>query len=73
MGLLHNLREVFKTLKHRGITEESKKYCPRCGNPKLKLKINWSIVPSQTYKCADCGYEGPIFMEKEQKSYNKTK
>jgi len=70
MGLLRDLREIFKSLKYRNVTENSKKYCPRCGSPNLKLKINWFIVPSQTYKCLDCGYEGPIFVEKEQESCN---
>jgi len=71
MRIIQNLREIFKTLKHRNIAENSKKYCPRCGSKNLKLKINWFMVPSQIYKCPNCGYEGPIFMEKEQKSCNK--
>jgi len=67
MGILKEVKEVLKSLKHKSELEPSIKYCPRCGSPKLKSKINWFIVPSQVYKCPECGYEGPIFMEKEQK------
>jgi len=71
MGIIDDMKEILKSLKHKGELEPSTKYCPRCGSPKLKAKTNWFIVPSQTYKCPECGYEGPIFMEKEQEECKK--
>jgi transposase-like protein len=65
MGIIHEIREMFRALRYKGELEPSTKYCPRCSSPKLRSKTNWFIVPSQTYKCLNCGYEGPIFMEKE--------
>ena len=71
MGIINDMKEILKSLKHKSELEPSTKYCPRCGSPKLKAKTNWFIVPSQTYKCPECGYEGPIFMEKEQEECKK--
>ncbi|RLI21828.1 hypothetical protein DRO54_02650 [Candidatus Bathyarchaeota archaeon] len=71
MGIIKDMKEILKSLKHRSALKPSIKYCPRCGSSKLKTKINWFIVPSQTYKCPECGYEGPIFMEKEQNKCKK--
>jgi len=64
MNLLQNLREVFKTLKHR---EPSKKYCPRCGNSKIRLSssLDYWLTPKK-YVCENCGYVGPIVMELEK-------
>ncbi|MEM0057322.1 MAG: hypothetical protein QXG58_01230 [Candidatus Bathyarchaeia archaeon] len=64
MGILQNMLEVFKTLKHRG---PSKIYCPRCGSPKIRLfsSLNYWLTPKK-YFCEDCGYTGPIVMELEE-------
>jgi len=64
MGLLQNLREVFRTLKHR---RPSKIYCPRCGSPKIHLSssLDYWLTPKK-YFCENCGYTGPIVMELEK-------
>ena len=66
MKLLENIREVFKTLKHRA---PSKKYCPRCGSPKIRLSSSFDYwLTPQKYLCEDCGYKGPVFMELEKEN-----
>jgi len=64
MKLLQNIREVFKTLKRR---EPSKKYCPRCGSPKIRLSsgLDYWLTPKK-YVCENCGYVGLIVMELEK-------
>jgi predicted RNA-binding Zn-ribbon protein involved in translation (DUF1610 family) len=64
MKLLENVREVFKTLKHR---KPSKIYCPRCCSPKINLYsgLDFWLTPKK-YVCANCGYVGPIVMELEK-------
>jgi predicted RNA-binding Zn-ribbon protein involved in translation (DUF1610 family) len=64
MKLLENVREVFKTLKHR---KPSKIYCPRCGSPKISLysSLDFWLTPKK-YVCKNCGYIGPIVMELEK-------
>jgi predicted RNA-binding Zn-ribbon protein involved in translation (DUF1610 family) len=64
MNLLQNMREVLRTLKRR---EPSKKYCPRCGDPKIHLSSNLDYwLTPRKYVCENCGYVGPIFMELEK-------
>ena len=64
MKILQNIREVFKTLKHRG---PSKIYCPRCGSPEIHLfsSLDYWLTPKK-YICENCGYHGPIVMELEE-------
>jgi len=64
MGILKNMREVLKTLKHRG---PSKIYCPKCGSPRIHLSgsLDYWLTPKK-YVCEDCGYVGPIVMEIEK-------
>ncbi|MGC9346155.1 MAG: hypothetical protein ACP5ER_05145 [Candidatus Bathyarchaeales archaeon] len=64
MKLLQNIREVFKTLKHR---KPSEIYCPRCGSPKIHLSssLDYWLTPKK-YVCQNCGYRGPIVMELEK-------
>ena len=64
MNLLENLREVFKTLRHR---KPSKIYCPRCGSPKISLSsaLDLGVTPRK-YACYNCGYVGPVVMELEK-------
>ncbi|MEM3626671.1 MAG: hypothetical protein QXZ25_01450 [Candidatus Bathyarchaeia archaeon] len=63
MKLLQNIREVFKTLKHR---KPSKIYCPKCGSPNIHLSssLDYWLTPKK-YACENCGYVGPIVMELE--------
>jgi predicted RNA-binding Zn-ribbon protein involved in translation (DUF1610 family) len=64
MKLLQNIREVFKTLKHR---KPSKIYCPKCGSPNIHLSssLDYWLTPKK-YVCENCGYVGPIIMELEK-------
>ena len=64
MGTLQDLREIVKGLKHKGATM---KYCPRCESPRLKLSSGFDfwLMPAR-YVCLDCGYRGPIAMEKDE-------
>jgi len=64
MKLLQNVREVFKTLKHR---KPSKIYCPRCGSSKIHLSsgLDFWLTPKK-YVCEKCGYTGSIVMEIEK-------
>lgn len=71
MKLLKNVREVFKTVKHR---KPSMIFCPRCGNPKLRLYSGLDLwLTPQKYVCSECGYVGPIYMELEKEEESKEK
>ncbi|MEM1540559.1 MAG: hypothetical protein QXJ07_04170 [Candidatus Bathyarchaeia archaeon] len=64
MGILQNICDVLKILKHRS---PSKIYCPKCGSPRIHLSsslIYW-LTPKK-YVCEDCEYFGPIVMEIEK-------
>jgi predicted RNA-binding Zn-ribbon protein involved in translation (DUF1610 family) len=64
MKLLQNVREVFKSLKHRKPTQI---YCPRCGSPKIRLHSSLDVgLTPKKYICENCGYVGPIIMELEK-------
>lgn len=42
---------------------EQGKFCPNCGSANLKIVETPALIESalfQYYKCADCGYEGPV-------------
>jgi len=69
LGLLKNLREVVKNLKH---AQPTPKLCPRCHSPKLKLSSRFDIwlFPEQ-YICQNCGYKGPIVLELEKEEETK--
>jgi predicted RNA-binding Zn-ribbon protein involved in translation (DUF1610 family) len=64
MKLLQDIKEVFKTLRHRTPT---KIYCPRCGSQKIHLSssLDYWLTPKK-YVCKNCGYTGPIIMELEK-------
>jgi len=64
MGLLQNVREVFKMLRHR---KPSKIYCPKCGSQRIHLSssLDFWLTPKK-YVCDECGYNGPIVMEIEK-------
>jgi predicted RNA-binding Zn-ribbon protein involved in translation (DUF1610 family) len=64
MKLFENTREVLRTLKHKRPTLI---YCPRCGNPDIKLSTGLDIwLTPKKYVCTKCGYVGPIVMELEE-------
>ena len=64
MKKLDDVREVFKSVKHRSPTQI---YCPRCCSPKIKLtsSLSYFLTPKQYY-CEECGYVGTVVMELEK-------
>ena len=64
MGTFQDLREVVKRMKHRS---ETRKYCPICSSPRLKLAsgADFWLMPGK-FVCQDCGYKGFIVMEKDE-------
>ena len=64
MGSFQDLRDIVKRLKHRS---ETRKYCPLCGSPKLKLAdgADFWLTPGK-FMCLDCGYRGFLVMEKDE-------
>jgi len=64
MNMLKSIREIFKTIKFR---KPAKKYCPRCGSPRIHLSssLDYGITPKK-YVCENCGYRGPLVMEIEK-------
>jgi transposase-like protein len=64
MGILGDIREVLKTLKHG---KPSKIYCPRCASPNIHLSSSFDYwITPKKYVCDDCGYSGLIVMELEK-------
>jgi uncharacterized Zn finger protein (UPF0148 family) len=63
VGTFQDLRGIVKSLKHRS---ETRKYCPACGSPRLKLAggADFWLTPGK-FVCSDCGYTGFIVMEKD--------
>ncbi len=64
MKAFGNIREVFKSIKHKKTTQI---FCPCCGSPKLTLSssLDYWLTP-QRYFCKECGYVGAVFMELEE-------
>jgi hypothetical protein len=64
MKKLDDVREVFKSVKHR---KPKQIFCPKCASPKIHLTSNLSVwlTPKQ-YFCDECGYVGMIVMELEK-------
>jgi C4-type Zn-finger protein len=64
VGTFRDLREVVGRLKHRS---ETRKYCPVCGSPRLKLAggADFWLMPGK-FVCQDCGYTGFVVMEKDE-------
>ncbi len=63
MKRLQNIRDVFKTIKHR---KPSAFYCPRCCSPKINLHSGLDIwLTPRNYVCETCGYVGPVVLELE--------
>jgi predicted RNA-binding Zn-ribbon protein involved in translation (DUF1610 family) len=68
MKMLHNVREVLKSLKH---SKPTRIYCPRCCSPKITLhsSLDTWLTPKK-YVCQNCGYTGSIIMELEKEREN---
>ena len=72
MKKLDDVREVFKSIKHR---KPTKIFCPKCCSPKIKLATGLTIgglAPKQYY-CEECGYVGTIVMELEEEKDSRRK
>jgi len=64
-----NVRDVFKTLKHR---KPSRIYCPQCASQKITLSSSLdSWLTPRKYICQTCGYVGSIIMEIEKEEEEK--
>jgi predicted RNA-binding Zn-ribbon protein involved in translation (DUF1610 family) len=71
MKKLENVRELFKTLKHR---KPTRIYCPRCGSPKIHPTSSFnSWLTPEKYVCSNCGYTGSVVMELEKEEENEYK
>lgn len=70
MKKIDDVREVFKSIKHRKCAGF---FCPRCGSPKIKLTstLSYFLTPKQYY-CEECGYVGTVVMELEKIDDDKT-
>jgi predicted RNA-binding Zn-ribbon protein involved in translation (DUF1610 family) len=64
MKKLDDVREVFKSIKHKKATAI---YCPKCCSPDIKLSssLDYWLTP-KVYLCEKCGYNGPIVLELEK-------
>ncbi len=70
MGLLDNFREVVKELKHKKRHESVALLCPKCASKKISINTRSNIYPNmygitpRKYICLDCGYNGPLVLER---------
>ena len=64
MKSLGNIRDVFKTIKHK---KPAPIFCPRCGSPEIELSssLDYWLTPRK-YLCPKCGYTGILVMELEE-------
>lgn len=71
MSWVKNFREVVRGLKRRNV---SPKFCPKCGSPKIQLASGirsypkWYGLTPMQYVCEECGYKGPVAMEKDEEN-----
>lgn len=65
MKKIDDVREMFKSVKHRSPT---KIFCPRCCSPEIKLATGLTIggIAPKQYICGKCGYVGTVIMELEE-------
>jgi len=69
MNAIGNLRDIFKTLKHKKPTQI---FCPKCASPKLSLSSSFDYwLTPQKYVCSECGYSGTVVMELEKEEETK--
>jgi len=70
MGKLANFRDVIKELRRSDRKEKTVNVCPKCASPKIFLSTGSDIYPRmygitpRQYVCSNCGYKGPIILEK---------
>jgi predicted RNA-binding Zn-ribbon protein involved in translation (DUF1610 family) len=70
MGILTDFHDVLKGLKHKKRGEATSNFCPKCGSQRIFLSSGLGTYPRmygitpQQYMCPECGYRGPIVLEK---------
>jgi len=65
LGTIRRLLSLVKELKWEAPSSKIVKCCPRCGGSNIRLfsKLDVWLTPEQ-YVCEDCGYKGPIVLER---------
>ena len=53
---------IFKEMKRKK-KEHTIKLCPKCKRPKLQRTTYGSFTNTEYYKCLNCDYEGPLYLE----------
>jgi len=67
-GSMKRLLSLLRELKWELPSNKSVRCCPRCGSPKIKLSSKFDIwLTPEQYVCENCGYKGPVVLEKERK------
>jgi predicted RNA-binding Zn-ribbon protein involved in translation (DUF1610 family) len=72
MGILEDFQEVVKGLRHKKFGEATTKCCPNCGSPRITVSSGFDTYPRLygitpgRYVCVECGYSGPLVMEKKK-------
>ncbi len=56
------IREILGRIRHR---KPQPVFCPRCESSDIGLKPSFGI-PTEMYRCNNCGYEGAIVFELEK-------
>jgi predicted RNA-binding Zn-ribbon protein involved in translation (DUF1610 family) len=70
VGILKDLSDVLKGMKR---INKTIKLCPKCRSPKLKLSSSFDVwLTPEQYVCENCGYKGPIILEVDEESLQKT-
>jgi predicted RNA-binding Zn-ribbon protein involved in translation (DUF1610 family) len=58
------LRDLLGNLKRR---KPAKKYCPKCGNPNIRLSSKFDVwLLPELYVCEQFGYKGALVLELEE-------
>jgi len=63
---MRRMRSLVKNVKWKAPSTKSVKCCPRCGSSKIKLSSRFDVwLTPEQYVCEDCGYKGPVVLERE--------
>ena len=63
MNDLKNLKDALEKITYKN---PQQKFCPQCRGTNIYPKIRFGILPQQ-YECKDCGYQGYVILEKDDK------
>lgn len=71
METVRRLHGLVNKLKWKRPSTKSVKCCPRCGSSNIKLSSRFDVwLTPEQYVCKDCGYKGPIVLERERLDEN---